>query len=113
MALDARWVDRLFERLTLAYGVAFLRQWDGIDVAEVKRFWADDLDGLSAERIAYGLANLSPDKPPTAQQFRHACRRAPEKPQAALPAPRPTEADKERVRQMLKGVRDRITGSAA
>lgn len=112
MALPLHWCDRLFERLTLAYGIAFIRQWDGIDIAQVKAYWADELGGLSADAIGFGLSVLPPDKPPNAIQFRLACQRAPERPMARLPPPKATEADRERVRQMLKGIRDKLTRSA-
>lgn len=110
MSLPAHWIDRIFAQMTLAYGQSFIRQWEGLDLESVREYWAKELDGLSGESIAYGLSMLNPDKPPNALQFRFACQRAPEKPPVALPAPKPSEADKERVRKMLKQVRDRITG---
>lgn len=104
MALDQRWIDRLFERLTLAYGVAFLRQWDGIDLDEVKRFWAEALDGLNAERIGYGLGGINPDKSPNAHQFRQACLRAPERTLPALKAPKADPAVVDAVMRAFKRV---------
>ena len=87
--LPSPWVDALFAKLSLAYGVAFQRQYDGLDPDAVKAEWASTLAALRAnpKAIAYGLENLAPDKPPTAMQFRAICNRRPDKPMKALPAP--------------------------
>ena len=78
MALSALWVDRLFDRLVLRYGTAFLRQYGDIEPAAVKADWADVLDGTSAEAIGYALRYLPAERPPNAMQFRDQCRRAPQ-----------------------------------
>lgn len=87
--LPSPWVDALFAKLSLAYGVAFQRQYDGLDPDAVKAEWASTLAPLRAnpKAIAYGLDNLAPDKPPTAMQFRAICNRRPDAPMVALPAP--------------------------
>ena len=87
--LPSEWVDRLFGRLAVRYGSAWLRQWEGIDMAAVRADWAEELAGLQErpDALRYGLENLPADKPPTVSQFRAACNRAPEKftPQLAGP----------------------------
>jgi len=78
--LSFRTVETLFEQLTLAYGHAFLGQWEGIDKATVKEDWRYKLAGLSPEQLAFGLDNLQdPRRPPNAQVFRQWC--------LAMPAP--------------------------
>ena len=60
MLLPSAWVDSLFERLSVRYGEAFLRQYAGLDMAKVKADWAQCL-GLFADRpdaIQHGLASL-------------------------------------------------------
>lgn len=88
MSLPALWVDRLFAKLAVRYGVAFTRQYEGLDIAAVKEDWADVLAGFDGESIAYALRYLPAEKPPTAMQFRDLCRRAPRREDPALPAPK-------------------------
>jgi hypothetical protein len=85
--LPDAWVDRIFARLAVRYGVAFTRQWDGIDPALVKADWAEQLSGLVADDLDHGLHHLPVDRPPTVGQFRECCRRTPSSPPIALPSP--------------------------
>jgi hypothetical protein len=89
MPLTAAWVDSLFARLTVRYGVAFLRQYQDIDPAAVKADWAEVLDGFDRhpEAIKHALANMPADKPPTVLQFRDAARKAPTPEAPRLPEP--------------------------
>ena len=87
MPLPDSWVNRVFDRLTLAYGQAFIRQWEGMDIAAVKAFWSEELDGLTAPAIGYALTVLNPDRPPNAAQFKALCLKAPVAAAPALPAP--------------------------
>lgn len=69
MLKDA-WVDRILTRLVVRYGNAWLRAWEGIDPEAIKQDWAEELGGMSSDSLAYALANLPPDRPPTVGQFR-------------------------------------------
>lgn len=95
MSLPIEWVERIFAKLTLAYGRDFLGRWEGVDLADVKTDWAHELEGFGAhpEAIAYALANLPP-KAPTVIEFRSVARRAPAPDVPRIEAPR---ADPERV----------------
>lgn len=97
--LPEPWVERLFAKLTLAYGRDFLGRWEGVDLADVRSDWAHELAGLHAhpEAIAYALSNLPP-KAPTVMEFLAVARRAPPPPMPRLPAP---VADPERVQAEL------------
>jgi hypothetical protein len=75
--LSSAWVDRIWARLLVRYGVAWPAKWKGIDEQLVQRDWSLQLAGLSSEAIAHGLDNLPPDHPPTALQFRDLCRNRP------------------------------------
>ena len=86
MPLKQSWVDHLFAKLSVRYGAAFLRQWPDADPALVKADWAEVLDGLSRESLAYALRYL-PNAPPNAMQFRDLCRRASAPDVQRLPAP--------------------------
>jgi hypothetical protein len=77
MSLPASWVDALFAKLTVRYGLAFMRQWPDADPDLIKADWAEVLDGVSGDAIAYALAYL-PVTPVTALQFREICRKRPE-----------------------------------
>ena len=79
MSLPLPWVDRIFEKLTLVYGQAFLARWRDLDLDAVKADWAHELDGFERhpKAIAHALQALPPEKPPTVLQFRELARRAP------------------------------------
>lgn len=89
MSLPAAWVDRIFTRLTLVFGRDFMARYDGLEIADVKAEWADDLAGYqqAPDAIKYALEHIPSDKPPTSLQFRDLCRRAPQYVPKALPAP--------------------------
>ncbi len=96
MALPLPWVDRIFEKLALVYGQAFLARWRDLDLDAVKADWAHELAGFEQhpQAIAHALQSLPPEKPPTVLQFRELARRAPlpEVPRLEQPA-----ADAQRV----------------
>ena len=96
MSLPIEWVERIFAKLTLAYGRDFLGRWEGVDLADVKTDWAHELEGFGAhpEAIAYALANLPP-RAPTVIEFRAVARRAPAPEAPRLEAPK---ADPERIK---------------
>ena len=89
MSLPESWVNRIFQRLTLVYGQAFMRQWEGLDVAEVKALWGEELTWYQQQpsAIAHALENLPIDRPPNVLQFRDMCRKVPAEKPAALPDP--------------------------
>ena len=71
MSLQTAWVDKIFTKLTLAYGRDFLGRWEGVSITDVKTDWAHELAafGQWPEAIAHALSNLSA-KPPTVYEFR-------------------------------------------
>jgi hypothetical protein len=73
MALPDSWLDHLFGRLAVRYGDAWLRKWDGVPMSAVRADWAQVLDGVSGDSIAYGLQYLPQDYPPTAAAFKALC----------------------------------------
>ena len=79
MSLPTAWVEKIFDRLTVRYGRDFLGRWEGIPIADVKTDWASCLSGLfqHPSSIAWALDNLPDSKPPTVQEFRALCRKAP------------------------------------
>ena len=78
MSLPLPWVERIFEKLTLVYGQAFLRRWADIDLNRVKSDWSHELSGFdrAPKAIAFALANL-PETPPTVVQFKNIARQTP------------------------------------
>jgi hypothetical protein len=94
MSLPLKWVDALFDRLSIAFGRDFLGRWEGMPIAKIKTDWSECLRGFvdHPEAIAFGLANLPDSKPPTAQEFRAICRQAPIISPALLPAPKAEES---------------------
>lgn len=101
MSLPLQAVDRLFDRLTVTYGTAFMATCAGQNTATVKTAWAHELaafasrDGLRA--IAWALENL-PERAPNVIQFRNLARQAPAAETPRLPEPKP---DPERLRAEL------------
>ncbi len=90
MSLPTKWVDAIFDRLSIAYGRDFLGRWEGMPIALVKTDWSECLKGFldQPECIAFALANLPDSKPPTAQEFRAICRQAPVPMRVMLPPPK-------------------------
>lgn len=70
--LPREWVERIFTKLQIRYGRAFMARWDGIDIDAVKADWAHELAGLRSrpDLIVYALDNLPSDRPPTVGQLR-------------------------------------------
>lgn len=87
--LPIRWIDKIFQKLAIAYGRDFMHKWEGIPEDEVKEDWAHTLSGFAdhPEAIFYALHNLPDGKPPTAMEFRALCRNAPRENKVALPEP--------------------------
>jgi len=96
MSLPSGWTDRIFDKLTLTYGQAFLRRWQDIDLNAVKSDWSHELSGFERfpKSIAWALQNLPPEKPPTVLEFRNIARKAPEEEQPRI---EPSAAGKERI----------------
>ena len=103
MSLPLPWVDRIFDKLTLGYGQAFLARWRDIDLGAVKSDWCHELSGFgrSPEAIAFALANL-PERPPSVIEFKNICRQAPPAVVPQLDAPK---ADPARVAAELAKLR--------
>lgn len=91
--------DRLFTRMALTYGSAWVRQWEGLDANTVKSFWAHELSQFAGclDSIAWGLENL-PERCPNLVQFKALCHQAPAAVKPALPEPK---ADPERLKAEL------------
>lgn len=96
MSLPTKVIDRLFERLAATYGAKWVRQWDGVPMADVKSAWAHELSGFHDRMtdLAWALGNL-PEPCPNAIEFRNLCRKAPQPESPRLPEPK---ADPERLR---------------
>ena len=101
MSLPTAWIDRIFAKLSLAYGRDFLSRWEGLDLNAVKSDWGHELAGFEQfpEGIAHALTHLDPVKPPTVFQFRELARKAPRAEDKQLPAPK---ASPEVVAEQLK-----------
>jgi hypothetical protein len=111
--MSERWVDRLFSRLAVRYGAAWLRQWEGLEIEAVKADWMRVL-GLIAERnpraIGHVLDNSLPEFPPTAHGFLRLCQAIPASDGAlALPAPREKVAPE--VLDRIKALQQRMNVS--
>lgn len=88
-ALPLAWVEKIFKKLTLAYGRDFTARWEGIETADVIEDWSHELAGFAnwPEAISYALQHLPAGKPPTVFEFRAICYLAPKPNLPALPEP--------------------------
>lgn len=112
MSLPEPWVDKLFQKLSVTYGQGFMRQYDGVDPADVKANWADELSAFqqSPEAIKYAIRHLPADRAPTVLQFKDLCRRAPDSsfPRlAALPPPTQEPVDPVVAAKTLEAIRSK------
>jgi hypothetical protein len=87
MSLPSAWVDRIFSKLTVAYGHRFLGLYSGIDLDAVKADWAEELTSFqqAPNAVRFALENLPSDHPPNVFQFRDLCRQAPQYAPQKLP----------------------------
>lgn len=116
MSLPDDWTDKIFQKLTLAYGRDFTGRYEGIPLEEVKADWAHELSGYlrSPHSLAYALQHL-PNKPPNVFEFRAICCNAPSEPMPALEGPVATytpavrDAALAEVRALLKRAKTYIT----
>ena len=114
MPFPSNWLDSLFARLSVRYGAAWMRQWDGVDIAAVKADWAEELSGFETrpEAIRHAIQHLPIDRPPTVGQFVALCRSAPVMAPPALPAPKLSDEMKARIGSKLRDLRTKLTRAA-
>ena len=116
MSLPTAWVDRIFDRLTVRYGVQFLNRWKGVDIDSVRFDWAAVLAGFEnwPEAISFAIDNLDDERPPTAAMFRALALKAPKPERLALPEPKPDPdrmaAELQKLRSFLPGIRANNVG---
>ena len=94
-------IDRLFERLSMTYGIAWDNSIGTAPLNEIKSFWLHELSGFmqskeSMQAISWALNHL-PERPPNLVQFKNLCFQAPavEKPQLPAPPADPARVSKE------------------
>lgn len=107
--LPAPWVDKIFERLGVAYGDSFTRKWAGLsgNLDAVKADWATRLAGYQANEgaaIRWALDNLPEHSAPNAMEFRLLCRAAPQPVFKALEPPPGTQPPKALVEAVTTGM---------
>jgi len=74
-ALPSAWIDRIWQRFLMMYGNKFADMWRDLDPNAVKRAWAEDLNGYSADEIKRGLEWCKTQSwPPTLPDFMTSCR---------------------------------------
>jgi len=102
----SRGIDRLFEKLAIRYGSAFLDQWKGVPLEDVKADWVEELRAFAhaPEVFAWALDHL-PERAPNVTVFKALCRQAPRKPAPALPAP---PVNPERAREAFAAVAEAL-----
>ena len=77
--LPETWINRLFAHFEALYGSRFANLWQGTDIANVKRTWAEKLSGFEdkPKAIKFALDALDDHPyPPTLPEFINLCRTA-------------------------------------
>ena len=103
-------IDAIFAKLAVRYGAAWLRQWDGVDMALVKSDWGSELSGFarSLEPLRYALRNL-PERCPNVGQFRAIANCCPAPAVALLEAPAANPVKVAQAMAQLGGVAKAMT----
>lgn len=96
--LDSKAIDWIFNRMVVRYGAAWAAKWAGVNDADVRADWGNELARVSRYAILYALGYLPETFPPTVVEFRAICLRAPPPPTVRLDAPK---ADPARARAEL------------
>jgi hypothetical protein len=109
--LPIEWVDKLFHKLALIYGVDIAKRYSGLDPAAVKAEWQQCLAGFKdrPDAIKFALDHLPADRCPSMLQFRDLCRQAPPPAYTALPEPKADEVVV--TKEMAKLVKEAFTPS--
>ena len=112
-AIPIAWVERLFSRFAAMYGAQKVAaMWQGADIEEVKRTWADQLGRFPPAAMSSALqavVDSGKEWPPTLPEFVALCKEFnhPESAGPALPAPRDREkaaVQLARIKEMLHGI---------
>ena len=95
-------IDRLFERLSMTYGISWDNSIGSAPLNEIKTFWMNQLSVFMQSKesmmaISWALNHL-PERPPNLVQFKNLCYQAPAVERPQLPSP---PADPERIKQEL------------
>ena len=74
--LQAKWMDRLFQRFASAYGKHWMDMWNGANIEEIKGDWAEYLDGINPLNMKEALDYCIEHKPfpPTLPEFKILCK---------------------------------------
>ena len=74
-ALPPEWINRLWMRMHLMYGNKFADMWRGLNIADVKHAWGEDLAGYTGDELKRGIGWCKTQTwPPTLPEFMTACR---------------------------------------
>jgi hypothetical protein len=91
-----------------------LHKYEGVDLEDVKRDWAEVLGGFAdhPEAIEYALKNLPDHKAPNAMEFAAVCRRAPAK-EVPMLSHRLMPEDIQRNKERLQQIQDMLAARVA
>jgi hypothetical protein len=73
-------LDYIFVKMGAIYGAAFLRNWEGLDMAMVRQVWSQEIGHHLTDKkiLDHALKNLPADRPPNAIAFRNLCSSSPD-----------------------------------
>lgn len=109
--LPAAWVERIFERMALAYGVQkTASMWTGVDPQAVKSAWAEALGRFPRDALSAAVLSVQdehPSWPPTLGEFCAlvSSKVSPPEHRRALPVPRRTNDEIAAGRQQMDAIK--------
>lgn len=104
------WIERIFQRLHGRFGNTFINKFkngvndangNDIGIENAKMVWAEELAGLSAERIANGL-KFNFEHTPSCDDFKRACAPVIASHKDFIALPKPTLSKDERMANLDK-----------
>jgi hypothetical protein len=101
-------MERVFQKLLMAYGNQLMAKWQGINLQDVYADWAERMQGLSLGSINYGIEiSKGGEHPPSQGEFINNCKGY--KPAELLKiesklTPEQREANKQRIADMVKNL---------
>ncbi len=110
--LPSTWIESLFNRFEGMYGKSFHAKWDGMNIENVKKVWAEDLGEFNSETLKAALqaCRETCEHPPSSAKFYQLCkavRKPAEQLTYALPhhkqySPEVAKENLQRMKEMLE-----------
>lgn len=112
--LSDSWLNIILQRIEVAYPGRFPPR--AVAPELVRAEWAHELDGMGREDLQHGMANLPPDYPPNALQFKVICQSRPRPVEMPPPGPKrvtPSAETKQQIKTFSQALARGMTERAS